>query len=269
MSKRGLPTDLRMRHDSHYVEELASRASIPVGKMIPTDKLEPNPNQPRTDMGELEELVASVRERGILEPLLVRASEVGGRYMIIAGERRYRAALRAGLREVPCVELNVDEQGVAEIALIENLQRKDLSPLEEAVGYRALAVRFGYTHEEIAAKVGKSRSSVTEALSLNSIPEKVKEECRRADIRSKSVLLEIVKQPSEQKMLAMIIQVRQRGLTRDELRQARSHRNKPAAFRYSFKPPDNRFFLSLRFRKSHVEKSEILKAIREAITSLK
>lgn len=269
MSKRGLPSDLRMRHDSHYVEELTARVRTPIGRMIPIEKLEPNPNQPRAEMGELDELVASIRERGILEPLLVRSAEVGGRFMIIAGERRYRAALRVGLREVPCIELDVDEQGVAEIALIENLQRKDLSPLEEAAGYRALAVRFGYTHEEIATKVGKSRSSVTEALSLNAIPDKVKEECRRADIRSKSLLLEIVKQPSDQKMLELIERVRNKAVTRDDLRKERNRKSKNQPYIFAFRPTNGQFSLTLKFKRSHVDTGEVIKALREALLSLK
>lgn len=133
--KRGLPSTLKMRHDRHYVEELASQRGAPIGKMIAIEKLEPNPQQPRVDMGELEDLIASIKEKGILEPLLVRPADVGGRYMIISGERRYRAGLEAGLREVPCIEMNVDDRNVAEIALIENLQRKDLTAYEEAEGF--------------------------------------------------------------------------------------------------------------------------------------
>src|SRR6476660_2935190 len=123
--------------------------------MIPIDKLAPNPNQPRVEIGDLSELVSSIKEKGVLEPLLVRPSDVGGRFMIISGERRYRASLEAGLAELPCIELDVDERDVAEISLIENLQRKDLTAFEEADGLQALAVRFGYTHEQISKKIGK------------------------------------------------------------------------------------------------------------------
>lgn len=269
MPKKGLPGDLRMRHDSHYVEELTARARPTVGRMLPIEKLEPNPNQPRTDFGDLEELVASIRERGILEPLLVRSAEVGGRFMIIAGERRYRAAQHAGLREVPCIELDVDERGVAEIALIENLQRKDLSPLEEAAGYRALSIRFGYTHEEIASKVGKSRSSITEALSLNAIPEKVREECRRADIRSKSLLLEIVKAPSEQRMIDIIRRVGSRSATRDDLRRERARKRRIRPFVFNYRAENGHFMLYVKFKNSQVEPSEIIRALKEALISIK
>src|SRR5688572_32633264 len=106
--------------------------------------------------------------------------------MIIAGERRWRSAQRAGLKEVPCVEMEVDAGTFAEIALIENMQRKDLSVWEEADGLLALCDRFGYTHEEVARKVGKSRSTVTEALSIAGIPQDVREICKQGDVSAKS-----------------------------------------------------------------------------------
>src|SRR3989304_2956010 len=106
-----------MRHDAHYVEELSERTPAPVGRMISLDKLDPNPEQPRVEFGDLTELTASIAEKGVLEPLLVKPSSPPGRWMIIAGERRWRAARAAGLNEVPCVEMEVDEGTVAEIAL--------------------------------------------------------------------------------------------------------------------------------------------------------
>ena len=172
MSRRGLPAGLSMRHDAHYVEELTQDQHQSVGRVIPIDKLDPNPDQPRTEIGDLTELTASITEKGVLEPLLVKADRLG-RWMIIAGERRWRAATAAGLTEVPCIEMEVDDGAVAEIALIENMQRKDLTPWEEADGLLALCERFGYTHEDVARKVGKSRSTVTEALSIATMPDDV------------------------------------------------------------------------------------------------
>src|ERR1700754_51521 len=189
-----------MRHDSHYVEELASQSPTTIGRLVSIDQLDPNPLQPRVEIGDLSELISSVKEHGVLEPLLVKPSAIKGRWMIIAGERRWRAATASGLREVPCIEKDVDEDVVAEIALIENMQRKDLTPWEEADGLLALCERYGYTHEDVARKVGKSRSTVTEALSIAAIPEEVREKCRRADITSKSLLLEIIRQPDGESM---------------------------------------------------------------------
>jgi ParB family chromosome partitioning protein len=234
--------------------------------MIPIDKLQPNPNQPRVEIGDLTELVASIREVGVLEPLLVRPSDVGGRFMIISGERRYRASLEVGLTELPCIEMDVDDRAVAEISLIENLQRKDLSPFEEADGLQALAERFGYTHEEIAKKIGKSRSSITEALSLAAIPAEIRDLCRRADISSKSMLLQVVRQPSESEMLEFVVRIKDAGMTRDEARQVRQGRaKKMKSSTYRFASKARGFALTLHFKRSNVRREEVEEALREAL----
>jgi len=203
-----------MRHDAHYVEELTQTKTTHVGRMLPIDSLDANPDQPRRDIGDLTELTASIKEKGVLEPLLVKPT-LSGRWTIIAGERRWRAATAAGLVEVPCIEMEVADSEVAEIALIENMQRKDLTPWEEADGLRALCERFGYTHEEVARKVGKSRSTVTEALSIAAIPEEIRNICRDSEINSKSLLLQIVRQPDDDSMRVMAEQIASEGLTRD------------------------------------------------------
>ena len=136
MPKRGLPAFVSMRHDEHYVEALAMSAGTPVGRMVPIDLIDPNPNQPRQVMGDLSELIASITEKGIIEPLVVR--QRGDRFQIIAGERRYQASVQAGLRELPVVIREVDDTEVIELALIENLQRKDLTPFEEAEALHGL-----------------------------------------------------------------------------------------------------------------------------------
>src|SRR5262245_52847653 len=173
-----------MRHDSHFVETLSERFGASLGRWIPIEEIETNPGQPRTSVGDLSELVRSIESKGILEPLLVRPAG-DGRYTIIAGERRYRAAIEAGLTEVPCIELEVSNPEMMELALIENLHRKDLHPFEEAEGYAALAREPGYTQQKIADAVGKSRVSITEALSLLEIPEDLRAKCRRADIEAR------------------------------------------------------------------------------------
>jgi len=187
-----------MRHDLHYVEEL-SRCNRPIGRVIDIDRIEPNPDQPRTEIGDLTELSASIKEKGVLEPLLVLANG-DGNYMIIAGERRWRASRLAGLTEVPCVVIDTDEQGVAEIALIENLQRKDLNIWEEADGLKALAEKFGYTQDQIAQKISKSRTTVTELMTIAGLPQNIRERCREMSIGSKSSLLEVARQFDESAM---------------------------------------------------------------------
>jgi len=264
-----------MRHDAHYVEELASESPKTIGRMISVEQLDPNPEQPRVEIGDLTELTTSVREKGVLEPLLVKPSAQKGRWMIIAGERRWRAARAAGLREVPCIEMDVDEAAVAEIALIENMQRKDLTPWEEADGLAALCHRYGYTHEEVSKKVGKSRSTVTEAITLAAIPEEIREECRRADINVKSMLLQVVRQPDTQTMQEMIQILARREYTRDEARALVRERKLPQGGRDSSRPftfkyhlPTPNVKIEVRFRKSEVDKAEIVAALRSVLSEL-
>jgi ParB family chromosome partitioning protein len=274
VSKRGLPTGLQMRHDSHYVEELSQHRPQQVGRMIPVDKLDPNPEQPRTEFGDLTELTASIAEKGVLEPLLVKPNRLTGRWMIIAGERRWRSAQRAGLKEVPCVEMEVDEGTVAEIALIENMQRKDLTVWEEADGLLALCEKFGYTHDDVARKVGKSRTTVSEALSIARIPDDVRQVCRDADVSAKSVLLQIVRQPDDDSMRRLANEIATKGLKRDDAREARRQEmgprvvpdSKPYTFKYA--SPEKDFNVEVKFKVPHVSDAEvalILRAVADEI----
>jgi ParB family chromosome partitioning protein len=271
--RRGLPESSRMRHDAHFVEQLARADELPVGRRIAIHLLDANPDQPRTSMGDLEELTRSIAARGVLEPILVRPRE-DGRFTIISGERRYRAALEAGLAEVPCIEMEVTDSELLELALVENLQRKDLTPFEEADGYRSLRDRFDYTHEQIAEAVGKSRVTVTEALAIGRLPEGVKEECRRADISSKSFLLELGRLRSEEMMLAAVRDWSDGGqITRDSLREAKRSQEHPVkkgrgaplrkSFALDFSPDDGRYRISLVFLGKGQRKDDILTAVRE------
>ena len=186
MSKRiGLPVTLKMRHDAHYVETLTSYSGASIGRMIPIDKIRPNPDQPRKHIGDVRELSDSIREKGVLEPLLVRYIPREDTYYIISGERRYHASQAAGLHELPCIEKIADDAETLEIALIENLQRKDLTAFEEADGLQRLADHFDYTHDDIAKKIGRARSSVTETMSLRVIPGRSPPHVRRKRHRFK------------------------------------------------------------------------------------
>ena len=270
MSKRGLPETLRMRHDEHYVEALAASAGAPVGRMVPIDLLDPNPNQPRQVMGDLSELMASVGEKGIIEPLIVR--QRAGRFQIIAGERRYHAAVQVGLQEIPVIVREVDDVEVMELALVENLQRKDLTAFEEAEALHQLAMRCKYTHEEIARKLGKSRTAITESLSLNQMPDDVRNLCRLADITSKSTLLQIVRQADPQKMLALVERLAGQGATtRADVRKetTRPGTGKPRHFVFAFRAPTKTFKLRMSFAKGRVDKSEIITALEQIIKELR
>ena len=215
MSKRGLPASVVMRHDSHYVDELA-RSSRSIGRTISITLIAPNPEQPRTEFGDLTDLTASIREKGVLEPLLVSPNKGEGTWMIIAGERRWRASQLAGLTEVPCIEMDLDEQGISEVALIENLQRKDLTIWEEADGLKALADKYGYTQEDIAKKISKSRTTVNELMTVAGLPEGVRAICREHQISAKAALLEIARQFDQDAMYEHL-----RIITTGEKRDAR------------------------------------------------
>jgi len=202
VSKAGLPIGVKMRHDSHYVEQIATR-SRSIGRTIAIASIFPNPEQPRTEFGDLTELTESIREKGVLEPLLVRPTD-DGQFMIIAGERRWRASQLAGLTEVPCIEMEVDDKALAEIALIENLQRKDLTVWEEADGLAALKEKFGYTQDEIAQKISKGRTTVTELLTIAGLPVEIRTRCRERNLSAKAMLLEVARQFDEAAMFEFL-----------------------------------------------------------------
>jgi len=268
--RRGLPDTLSMRHDQHYVEALAASAGTPIGRLIPIDQIDPNPNQPRQVMGDLSELIASIGEKGIIEPLVVR--QRGERYQIVAGERRYQAAVQIGLRELPVVVRDVDDTEVIELALIENLQRKDLTPFEEAEALHGLADRCGYTHEDLARRLGKSRTSITESLALQGMPDQVRTLCRLADITSKSLLLQIVRQETPEKMTALIEKIAsQGGTTRQQLRQAtaKPKAGRPKHYVFAFRPPTKAFNLRLSFNKSRATRDEIIDALEAILRDLR
>ena len=269
MSKRrGLPPEKKMRHDIHFVEEITSQRSNALGQLIEIKKIEHNPHQPRKHLGNLEEMVSSIKEKGILEPILVRSHQ--GKYQIIAGERRYQAAKLAGLQRVPCIEVDVDNRGMLEISLIENLQRMDLNPFEEAAAIQRLSDHFRYTHEEIAHKLGKSRTVITESLSLNRIPAEIQDRCRQADIVSKSMLLQIARQETVKDMHKLIDRIT-KGITREQARQFSredSQRHRSRNFTFHYKPDDDAFQFRMTFNKPEVDRDELIHALREILRKL-
>jgi ParB family chromosome partitioning protein len=221
-------------------------------------------------MGDLSELMASISEKGVIEPLIVR--QRGGRFQIVAGERRYQAAVQVGLRELPAVIRDADDVEVLELALIENLQRKDLTPFEEAEAMHHLVQRGSFTHDQIARKIGKSRTSITESLAIHQMPEDVKNLCRLADISSKSLLLQVVRQSDHAKMLALVERIsRDGGATRQAIRKeaARPKPGRPKAFSFHYKAPTKAFSLNLRFKKAQVARDEVISALEAIIEELR
>jgi ParB family chromosome partitioning protein len=268
--RRGLPDSIAMRHDEHYVEALAASAGTPVGRIVPIELIDPNPNQPRQVMGDLSELIASIGEKGIIEPLVVR--QRGDRFQIVAGERRYQASVQAGLQELPVVIRDVDDTEIIELALIENLQRKDLTPFEEAEALHGLADRCGYTHEDLAKRLGRSRTSITESLALAAMPDAIRSLCRLADISSKSLLLQIVRQSTPEKMTALLEKIAsQGGATRQQVREATSRpkAGRPKHFTFAYRPPTKLFNLRLSFTRSRVSRDEVIDALEAILRDLR
>jgi ParB family chromosome partitioning protein len=270
--KRGLP-QRSMRHDAHYVEELTRRSGRSIGSMIPLSMIEANPDQPRTSLGNIEELANSVREKGVLEPILVR-QVAPNKYQIISGERRYRAATMAGLDEIPAIELDVDDKEQLEIALIENIQRKDLTPFEEAEGFLVLQQKFNYTHEKISQVIGKSRTTVTETLLINDIPDRIRLMCREAGIANKSLLVQVARAGNEEAMEDVVRAYASGELDRDALRKQTAAKpeakkaGRPKNFVFAFKDKSLPFSLNLAFKKPNVEKGEVIDALRELLRRL-
>lgn len=214
MSNKGLGRGL-----SALLGDFDEPTSVGPYQVLPLHKVEPNPNQPRRDFDEVElqELADSIALHGVIQPLTVREMQTGY-YQIIAGERRWRAARIAGLEEIPAVVMEADDKKAMELALIENLQRQDLNPVEEALGYQSLMDDYGMTQEETAGRVGKSRSAVANALRLLNLCPQVLEKVRGGELsagHARAVLTlktEKQQQQAAQKIVALGLSVRQAEL---------------------------------------------------------
>ena len=172
--KRGLGRGLSALMADVTETERAAATPGSADRLVPIERISPNPDQPRKqfDKGDLDDLAASIREKGVIQPLIVRARSDGS-FEIVAGERRWRAAQMAQLHELPVVVREFTDVEVLEVAIIENIQRADLNPIEEAAGYRQLMDRFGHTQEKMAEALGKSRSHIANLLRLLNLPEPV------------------------------------------------------------------------------------------------
>jgi ParB family chromosome partitioning protein len=282
--KTGLPPHRRMRHDRHFVDELAQRMGEGIGRMVRITAITSNQDQPRSNLGNLDDLQSSINAHGVLEPLLVRRME-GGTYELVSGERRFHAAMAVGLTEVPCIELTVNDQQALEIALIENLQRKDLTAFEEAEGYFTLIEKYDYTHQQVGEAVGRSRVTVTESLSLLQIPKPIRDLCRHADISAKGILLEIAKAGDEADMEQLIQEIVEERLDRAAVRRRRAdladeatdpgtseddtHRPPQRPFTIRFRNPERSFSMSMSFRtEKEPEPQQVIQALKEIIQEL-
>jgi ParB family chromosome partitioning protein len=270
--RSGLPETVGMRHDGHFVDLISARSLGPRIRMIPIEKIDPNPHQARCELGNIKELQDSIRSKGILEPILVRSK--GSRFEIIAGERRFVASKNIGLKELPCIDMDVEDNEAMEIALIENLQRKDLDIFEEADGLQALADMHQYHHQQISDKIGKARSTITEILSIAKIPGSVRDIIKKSGVFSRTTIIEIAKQKTEDDMLKLAHEIVDRRLTREDTRDLAKYlkgkTKKLKYYVYNFVPDDtDRFRLRLEFKKQTITKQEIIAILQEIIDQIR
>jgi len=270
--RSGLPEAISMRHDDHFVDLISSRGIGPRIRMISLEKIDPNPHQARSELGNIQELMDSIKSKGVLEPILVRPK--ADRFEIIAGERRYIAAKNISLKEIPCIEMDVQENEAMEIALIENLQRKDLDLFEEADGLNALIDLYGYSHQEVSEKIGKARSTITEILSISKVPDKVREIIKTSGVVSRSTIIEIAKQKSDSDMLKFARQIVERRLTREDTRDLskllKGKVKKPKFYVYNYiSEGTDKYKLRLELKKQTMSRQEIIEILQEIIENLK
>jgi ParB family transcriptional regulator, chromosome partitioning protein len=261
-----------MKHDGHFVDLISARSLGPRIRMIPVEKIDPNPHQARCELGNIEELQDSIKSMGILEPILVRAR--GNRFEIIAGERRFLASKNIGLKELPCIDMDVEDNEAMEIALIENLQRKDLDIFEEADGLQALADIHQYHHQDISDKIGKARSTITEILSIAKIPDHVRKIIKETGVFSRTTIIEIAKQKTEDDMLKLAREIVDRRLTREDTRDLAKYlkgkTRKQKYYVYNFVPEDtDKFRLRLELKKQTISKQEIISILQEIIDQIR
>ena len=270
--RSGLPEAISMRHDDHFVDLISSRGIGPRIRMISLEKIDPNPHQARSELGNIQELMDSIKSKGVLEPILVRPK--ADRFEIIAGERRYIASKNISLKEIPCIEMDVQENEAMEIALIENLQRKDLDLFEETDGLNALIDLYGYSHQEVSEKIGKARSTITEILSISKVPDKVREIIKTSGVFSRSTIIEIAKQKSDSDMLKFARQIVERRLTREDTRDLskliKGKVKKPKFYVYNYvSEGTDKYKLRLELKKQTMSRQEIIEILQEIIENLK
>jgi len=217
--KTGLPDFVKSKFDNHFVEEISIRTRTAVIRNVSIDKIVANVLQPRKDLGDLNEMADSIKEKGILEPILIRPKN--GKFEIVAGERRYRAAILAGLTEIPCIEHDIADNEALELSIIENIQRKDLNIYEQAFSLKSLAEIYGYTHQEIGQKIGKSRVTISELIRITDLPEEILKQCAELNISSKTFLLELVKLEDIKQMEDMLKDYSEKPFSRDKIKEKR------------------------------------------------
>ncbi|MGE5342783.1 MAG: ParB/RepB/Spo0J family partition protein [Candidatus Omnitrophota bacterium] len=277
MSKKsGLPDFVKSKFDNHFVEEISIRTKTAVIRNIPIDKIIVNVFQPRKDFGDLNEMADSIKEKGILEPILIRPKN--GKFEIIAGERRYRAAQLAGLSEVPCIEHDIADNEALEISIIENIQRKDLNVYEQAFSLKSFSEIYGYTHEEIAQKIGKSRVTVTELTRITDLPKEILDRCIELNINSKTFLLELVKLENTDQMMELLRDYSEKPFSREKIKEKRKNEKENKSeenvkdfkdFKFNFVSEDKAIKIKFDIKSQNANKDKIINILEKLIEDIK
>jgi len=269
--KVGLPEFIKSRHDMHFVDEISTRTRTSIIRNIPIDKIVTNILQPRKDMGDLEGLAQSIKEMGIIEPIIVRTRD--GKFEIIAGERRFKAAELAGLTEIPCIEHEVPDNEALEITIIENIQRKNLNLFETAFSLKSLNDIYGYTHQDIAQKIGKSRVTVTELIRITELPPDVVKRCLELDITSKTFVLELSKLKNREDMLEMLKMYDEKPFSRDTIKAKRREiykkKDKKHVFNFKFITSDNAIKINFKIKSEAYDRTKVIEALLQLIEDIK
>lgn len=279
--KVGLPDFVQSKYDNHFVDEISQRTRTTVIRNIPLEKLIANVLQPRKDFGDLTELSESIKEKGILEPVLVRPRD--GQFEVIAGERRFRAAKLAGLSEIPCIEYDVPDNEALELSIIENIQRKDLDIYEQAYSLKSLSEIYGYTHQDIAQKIGKSRVTVTELIRVTDLPPNIIQQCAALNITSKTFLLELVKLEDVETMQEVLTNYSEKPFSRDKIKEKRkgeedssekpvnngSNGTSGSGIKFQFTTEDKAVKIKFDIKSQDTDKNKIIEILEQLIADLR
>lgn len=277
--KAGLPDFVQSKYDNHFVDEISQRTRTTVIRNIPLEKLTANALQPRKDFGDLTELSESIKEKGILEPVLVRPRD--GQFEVIAGERRFRAAKLAGLNEIPCIEYDVPDNEALELSIIENIQRKDLDIYEQAYSLKSLSEIYGYTHQDIAQKIGKSRVTVTELIRVTDLPPNIIQQCAALNITSKTFLLELVKLEDVEKMQDVLTNYSEKPFSREKIKEKRkgeeNSNEKPinnsngsgSGMKFQFTTEDKAVKIKFDIKSQDTDKNKLIEILEQLIADLR
>jgi len=249
------------------IPNLSKTKSINNARLIPIGDIIPDPNQPRTnfDQAKLEELAESIKSNGIIEPINVRSIEGQGTYQILTGERRCRAAGIAGINEIPCIIRNVNEQEALILQVIENLQRENLTPIEEANSIKRL-LDSGLTQTEISKQTGRSQPFISQTQKLLTLPKSILEEAGTAMI-SKEHLLQLTKAENPEALWQEVKQGKTAKEIRAKVHKGRTSKGRPNNFRYAFAPQQKPYKVLVQFNRPNAEKDEIEEALREALAN--